>query len=74
MNEQVSLGPYIATRKLTIPQGKIGQAENGKSSMRVFKNEVFSFDGDEPIDIDMLLKTLAIQPYTLPLDELEGKK
>ena len=67
MNDQAYLGPYIARRKLLIPQGP-GQAP---SSMRMFKGDVFSFDGDEPIDIRELLRMQAIQPYTESLEALE---
>jgi len=73
VNEQVYLGPYICRRKLIIPQGKIGMADSGKSSLKQFPGDVFSFDGDEPIEINMLLRTQAIQPYTKPLAELEVK-
>lgn len=70
MNEGVYLGPYIARKKLLIPQGP------GKtpSSMRVFNHDVFSFDGDEPINIRQLLHTQAIQPYTESLESLEAKE
>jgi len=69
VNEEVYLGPYIARKKLLIPQGP------GKtpSSMRIFKSDVFSFDGDEPIDIRGLLRAQAIQPYTKPLESLEAE-
>jgi len=69
VNENVYLGPYIARRKLLIPQGP------GKtpSSMRFFKHDVFSFDGDEPVDIRALLRSQAIQPYTKSLESLEVK-
>jgi len=69
VNENVYLGPYIARRKLLIPQGP------GKvpSSMRFFQHDVFSFDGDEPVDIRGLLRNQAIQPYVKSLDDLEGK-
>ena len=73
MNEGVYLGPYICRRKLIIPQGKIGQAESGKTSLKQFPGDVFSFDGDEPIEINMLLRVQAIQPYTESLDALEVK-
>ncbi len=69
MNEQAYKGPYIARRKLLIPQGP----GNTPSSLRIFKGDVFSFDGDEPIDIRSLLRTQAIQPYTEPLDALEER-
>ena len=69
MNENVYLGPYIARRKLLIPQGP-GQTP---SSIRMFQGDVFSFDGDEPIDINSLLRSQAIQPYTKSLDSLEVK-
>ena len=67
MNEQVYLGPYIARHKLLIPQGP------GKvpSSVRMFIGDVFTFDGDEPIDIRGLLRKQAIQPYTKPLETVE---
>lgn len=67
MNEGAYLGPYIARRKLLIPNGP------GKtpSSLRVAKNGVFSFDGDEPVDIRQLLQTQAIQPYTGDIAALE---
>jgi hypothetical protein len=68
MNEGVWLGPYIARRKLRIPQGP------GKtpSSVRFFEKDVFSFDGDERVDIRMLLRTQAIQPYSGELENLEA--
>lgn len=69
MNDGVYLGPYICLRKLLIPQGP-GQVP---SSLRQFKGDVFSFDGDEPIDINMLLRSQAIMPYTGRLEELEVK-
>ena len=69
MNEGVYLGPYIALKKLLIPQGP-GQVP---SSLRVYVHDVFSFDGDEPIDINRLLRSQAIQPYTKALDDLEVK-
>ena len=66
MNDGVFLGPYIARRRLLIPQGP------GKvpSALRVLTGDVFSFDGDEPIDIRSLLRSQAIQPYTKSLDDL----
>ena len=69
MNEGVYLGPYIALKKLLIPQGP-GEVP---SSIRVYVNDVFNFDGNEPIDINRLLQSQAIQPYTGALDELEVK-
>lgn len=68
MNEGVYLGPYIARKKLLIPQGP------GKmpASLRLTKGEVFTFDGDELIDINGLLKGQAIQPYTKSLADLEA--
>ena len=39
----------------------------------MFKGDVFSFDGDEPIDIRSLLRTQVIQPYTESLESLEAK-
>ena len=55
MNDGVYMGPYIALKKLVIPQGagKIPQ------SLRVLKGHVFSFDGDELIDIRGLLRAHA---------------
>lgn len=69
MNEGAYLGPYIALKKLKIPQGP-----GVKPSMhRVFKDDVFSFDGDEPIDIRVLLRQKAIAPYDpAKLEELEA--
>ena len=64
MNEGIYLGPYIALKKLLIPQGP-GQKP---SALRVAKNVVFEFDGDEPIDINSLLRSQAIMPYAGPLD------
>ena len=70
MNEGVYLGPYIARRPLKIPQGP------GKTPalMKFAKNDVFSFDGDELIDINKLLRDQAMQPYMGDLDKLEGKE
>lgn len=73
MNDGAYLGPYICRRKLIIPQGQIGLAESGKSSLKQFPGDVFSFDGDEPIEINMLLRSQAIMPYTKPVAELEAK-
>lgn len=69
MNEGVYLGPYIARRRLLIPQGP------GKtpSALRVLVGDVFSFDGDEPIEIRSLLRSQAIQPYTKSLEALPEK-
>lgn len=69
MNEDAYLGPYIARRKLLIPNGP-GQVP---SSLRVAKYGVFFFDGDEPVDIRHLLQTQAIQPYTGDMEALEAK-
>ena len=59
-------GPYIALRKLRIPNGP------GKfpSSIRVGVGEVFSLDGDEPINVHLLLKQRAIQPYKGDIEKL----
>ena len=67
MNDGVYLGPYIARKKLTIPQGP------GKTPalLKLAQNEVFSFDGDEPINIRKLLQDQAMQPYTGDLEALE---
>ncbi len=69
MNEGVYLGPYIARKKLTIPQGP------GKTPalLRLSPNEVFSFDGDEMIDIRKLLQDQMMQPYMGDLEALEAK-
>ena len=69
MNEGAYLGPYIARKKLTIPQGP------GKKPalLKLSQNEVFSFDGDELIDIRKLLRDQAMQPYTGDLEALETK-
>lgn len=68
MNESVYLGPYIATKKLLVPQGP----GSVPSALRIFKGDVFSFDGDEPIDINGLLRAQAIMPYTGDMEELDG--
>ena len=62
------LGPYIARRKVIVPQGP------GKTPrvMKFAKGDVFSFDGDEMIDINKLLRAQAIQPYTGDLAALEA--
>ena len=69
MNEGAYLGPYIARKKLTIPQGP------GKKPalLKLAKYEVFSFDGDEPIDIRKLLRDQAMQPFTGDMEALEAK-
>ena len=66
MNEGAYLGPYIALKPLKIPQGP------GKipALLRLSVCEVFSFDGDEFIDITALLKARSIMPYTKPLEDL----
>lgn len=53
------LGPYVAQRNLLIPQGP-GIIP---SSMRIPSGTVFSFDGDEPVDIAMLRQQGAIVPH-----------
>jgi len=65
MNEGAYLGPYIALKALRIPQGK------GDGLLKISKGSVFSFDGDEMIDIRALLKGQSIQPYTKSLEGLE---
>ncbi len=67
MNEGAYLGPYIARKALKIPQGP------GKTPalLRLSQNEVFSFDGDELIDIRKLLQDQAMQPYMGDLEALE---
>lgn len=69
MNEGVYLGPYIARKKVTIPNGP------GKipGSVRFSTGDVFSFDGDEMIDIRGLLQKQFIQPYMGDLEALEAK-
>ena len=59
------LGPYVAQRNLLIPQGP-GVLP---SSMRIPSGSIFSFDGDEPIDIAMLRQTGAIVPHLGPIPE-----
>ena len=53
---------YRVKQKLLIPQGP------GKvpSTMRADENEIISFDGDEPIDVALLLKVGAIEPFAPP--------
>ena len=67
MNEGVYLGPYIARKPLKLPQGP------GKTPafLKLAVNEVFSFDGDEMIDIRKLLQDQAMQPYMGDLESLE---
>lgn len=67
MNEGVYLGPYIAQKKLTIPQGP----GHTPALLRLPENEVFSFDGDEPIDIVELQKKGSIKPFMGDLEALE---
>ena len=67
MNEGVYLGPYIALKKLLLPQGP-GITPAG---LKLSKGEVFSFDGNEPIDINGLLRAQSIRPYTKSLEDLE---
>ena len=69
LNEGVWLGPYIARKKLIIPQGP----KQKPAMLRLAEHEVFSFDGDEPIDIRRLLEKQFIMPYTGDLDKLEAK-
>mgnify|MGYP001563240104 CR=1 FL=1 len=59
------LGPYVAQRNLLIPQGP-GVIP---SSMRIPAGTIFSFDGDEPIDIAMLRQQGVIVPYLGPIPE-----
>ena len=66
MNEGVYQGPYTALKKLSIPQP--GQTPG---ILRVAQYEVFSFDGNEPIDINGLLRAQSIRPYTKSLEDLE---
>lgn len=70
MNQGVYLGPYIARKKLLIPQGP------GKkpSSLRINARVVFSFDGDEMIDINGLLRAQSIMPYMGDLEALEDQE
>lgn len=69
MNEGVWLGPYIARKKLIIPQGPRQQP----AMLKLSKHEVFSFDGDEPVDIRKLLEKQFIMPYMGDLESLEDK-
>ncbi len=67
MNEGAYLGPYIARKDLKIPQGPGKQP----AMLRVPMYGVFSFDGDEPIEINKLLQDQAMQPYMKSLEDLE---
>lgn len=69
MNEGVYLGPYIALKPLTIPQGP----GSIPAMEKLPKDMVFSFNGDEPIDINSLLQKQSIMPYTGDLEALENK-
>ncbi len=61
------LGPYRALRRLLIPNGP-GVIP---SSTRIAVGEVFSFDGDEPVDVRLLLRCHVIEPYTGDLSKLQ---
>ncbi len=70
MNEGVYLGPYIALKPVTIPQGP----GTIPAMLKLAVNKVFSFDGDEPIDINSLLQKQSIMPYTGDMEALEDKE
>ena len=59
----ISLGPYIALKRLLIPSGP-GRIP---SAVRMVPGDVFSFDGDEPVEIEQMLKLGAIAAYTKDL-------
>jgi hypothetical protein len=50
---------YLALRKLLIPQGPGVKP----SSIRFVPGQRFALDGDEPIDIDSMIRTGAIKVY-----------
>ena len=61
---------FLLSLFLLIPQGP------GKkpSSLRINERVVFSFDGDELIDINGLLRAQSIMPYMGDLEALEDKE
>ena len=61
---------YIANRNLLIPNGP----GTLPSSTRVSKDDVFSLDGTEPIDVALLLQQGAIKPTDAPRNRTEGQE
>ena len=53
--------PYTALRPLRLmSKGVVSRIERG---------DIFSFDGDEGVDVDMLLNERAIKVYTGPMPQ-----
>ena len=52
-------GWYLALRKLLMVQGPGAKP----SSIRFFPGQRFALDGDEPVDIEALLRTGAVKIY-----------
>jgi hypothetical protein len=50
---------YIALRKLKIPQGE----GSVPSSLRLLPGQRFALDGDEPIDIESMIRVNAVKIY-----------
>ena len=62
MNEQKSIEEptwYLTLKKLLMPQGPMTKP----SSLRLYPGQRFTLDGDEPIDVESLLRTRAIKVY-----------
>ena len=64
------LGPFKAKLNLLIPNGP-GAVP---SSMRVRTGFIFSFDGDEPVDIERLERQGAIERWVEPKPGKKGAR
>ena len=57
--------PYVALRHLRlVSKGVVSHIERG---------DIFSFDGDEGVDVSLLLKEKAIRIYTKPIPEVNSE-
>ena len=57
--------PYVALRPLRlVSKGVVSHIERG---------DIFSFDGDEGVDVSLLLKEKAIRIYTKPIPEVNSE-
>jgi hypothetical protein len=62
MNEQKSTEEpvwYLTLKKLLMAQGPTTKP----SSIRLYPGQRFTLDGDEPVDVESLLRTKAIKVY-----------
>ena len=62
MNGQKPIGEpiwYLTLKKLLMPQGPATKP----SSLRLYPGQRFTLDGDEPIDVEALLRTRAVKIY-----------